>query len=134
MYLADNTGETVFDRILIEEIKRLDSKKKIFYAVRGRPIINDALAVDARFCGLDRLAEIVDSGIAAPGTILSLCSRKFRRLFHRVDLVISKGQGNFEALSEEKGPIFFLFMAKCPVAARHLGCQLRDIVLTTVAG
>ncbi len=125
LYLGDNAGETVFDRVLIEELKG----KEITYAVRGGPIINDALVEDARFCGIDQYASVVSSGCEAPGVILDYCSEGFRRIFKQADLIVSKGQGNFEALAGEKGPIFFLFRAKCPVVANHLGCKLGDIIL-----
>ena len=129
LFLADNAGETVFDRLLIEEIKREDPKKQIFYAVKTGPTINDALEEDARFCGIDRTAKIISNGLAAPGTILSLCSRSFLRIFHQADMVISKGQGNFESLSCAPRPVFFLFMAKCSVVAKHVGCRMGDIIL-----
>ena len=129
LYLADNAGETVFDRILIEEIKALYDGKKIIYAVKGKPIINDALVEDARACGIDQIAEVISSGLDVPGTIIDLCSKGFKEIYIHADMVISKGQGNFEALSEGKRPIFFLFMAKCPVVVEELGCHLRDIIL-----
>ncbi len=129
LYLADNAGEIVFDRILIEEIRKRDPRKKILFAVKTHPTINDALIEDARCCGIDRIAEIVQSGSDAPGTILSLCTQEFRWLFQKADMVISKGQGNFESLSTVQRPVFFLFMAKCIVVARHIGCSLGDIIL-----
>ena len=133
LYIGDNAGETVFDRILIEEIKNLCKDKRIIYAVKGKPIINDALAEDAYQCGIDKVAEIVSTGLNLPGTVLSLCSQKFLKIFKDADIVISKGQGNFEALSEgirkTKKQVFFLFMAKCDVVARHVGCKLGDIIL-----
>ena len=129
LYLADNVGETVFDRILIEEIKRVDKSKKVTYAVKESPIINDALLEDAYRCGIDKVADVISSGSDAPGTILSLCSKKFLKIYRKADMVISKGQGNFEVLSEEKRPIFFLFMAKCPIVARDVGCNVGDIIL-----
>ena len=129
LYLADNAGETVFDKILIEEIKRDYKDRKIIYAVKEKPIINDALIEDARKCGIDKIAEVISSGTDAPGTILSLCSKKFLKIYKSADLIISKGQGNFEALSEEKRPMYFLFMAKCPVVAKDVGCSVGDIVL-----
>jgi uncharacterized protein with ATP-grasp and redox domains len=125
LYLADNAGEIVFDRILIEELKG----KEIIFAVRGEPIINDALIEDAKFCAIDKYARIVSTGCSAPGTILKFCTGDFRKIFKEAKLIISKGQGNFEALAGEKGPIFFLFKAKCPVVAKHLGCKLGDIIL-----
>ncbi|MEA3346641.1 MAG: ARMT1-like domain-containing protein, partial [Candidatus Auribacterota bacterium] len=129
LYLADNAGETVFDRILIEEIKRIDRDKRIMYAVKEKPVINDALAEDACVCGIDKLAEVISSGSDAPGTVLSLCSKDFLAIYGKADMVISKGQGNFEALSREKRPIFFLFMAKCPVIAMDVGCDVGDVIL-----
>lgn len=129
LYLADNAGETVFDRILIEEIKRIDRNKKITYAVKEKPIINDALVEDAYRCGINKIAEVISCGSDAPGTILSLCSEDFLKIYKETDMIISKGQGNFEALSQEKRPIFFLFMAKCPVVAKDVGCNLGDVIL-----
>lgn len=129
LYLADNAGETVFDRILIEEIKRYHPEKRIIYAVKERPIINDALMEDASRCGVGDVAELVSSGSDAPGTILRQASKEFLRIFEEADMIISKGQGNFETLSEEEGPIFYLFMAKCQVVANHLGCGLREAIL-----
>ncbi|MBL7085380.1 MAG: DUF89 family protein, partial [Candidatus Omnitrophica bacterium] len=125
LYLGDNAGEVLFDRILIEELK----DKKIIYAVRDKPIINDALLEDAIFCGIDKYARIISSGCDAPGTILSFCSPQFLKIYRDAELIVSKGQGNFEALAEERGPIFFLFKAKCPVVARHLGCEIGDVIL-----
>jgi uncharacterized protein with ATP-grasp and redox domains len=129
LYIGDNVGETVFDCVLLEEIKRIDPKKEIVYAVREVPIINDALKEDAVKAGIDKFAEIISSGSEVPGTILPLCSKNFLEIFKKTDLVISKGQGNYETLSDENRPIFFLFMAKCPVIARHVDCGVGEIVL-----
>jgi len=129
LYLADNAGETVFDRILIEEIKSIYNDKEIIYAVKERPIINDALIQDAYICGIDKSAEVISCGSDGPGTILPLCSKNFLKIYKRVDMVISKGQGNYEALSKERCPIFFLFMAKCPAIAKDVGCNVGDIIL-----
>ncbi|NQS99599.1 MAG: DUF89 family protein [Candidatus Omnitrophica bacterium] len=126
LYIGDNAGEIVFDRILIEELKG----KKITFVVRGKPIINDVLKEDAYFCGINKLARVISSGSDAPGTILKFCTPKFRRIFQQAELIVSKGQGNFEALSNQKRPIFFLFRAKCPVVTKHLNCKLGDIILT----
>ena len=129
LYLADNAGETVFDRVLLEEIKRLDKNKKIIYAVKEKPIINDALLADAYACGIDKVAEVISCGSDAPGTILSLCSKQFLKIHKKADMTISKGQGNFEALSRQSRPTFFLFIAKCPVIAKDAGCKIGDIIL-----
>ena len=129
LYIGDNVGETVFDSILLEQIKKTDKHKEIVYVVREKPIINDALKEDAIEAGIDNFAEIISSGSEVPGTIVTLCSKLFINIFEKSDMVISKGQGNYETLSDEKRPIFFLFMAKCPVIARHVGCEVGEIVL-----
>jgi len=134
LYLADNAGEVVFDRVLIETIKEADKDKTIIYAVKERPVINDALREDARIAGIGEMAEIISSGSDAPGTVLRLCSKEFLKMFKRVDMIISKGQGNFEALSACRRPVFFLFMAKCPVIARNAGCGLGDVILMHKTG
>ena len=129
LYIGDNVGETVFDCVLLQEIKRIYPEKEIVYAVREKPIINDALKNDAVKAGIDNFAKIMSSGSEVPGTIIPLCSKPFIDIFKNFDLVISKGQGNYETLSDEKRPVFFLFMAKCPVIARHVDCEVGEIVL-----
>lgn len=118
LYLCDNAGEIVFDALLIEQL----GPSKVRAAVRGGPIINDATLEDARAVGLDRLVTVLDSGCDAPGTILEQCTPEFREAFDEADLIIAKGQGNFETLSGVEAPLFFLLKAKCPVIARHIGC------------
>jgi len=124
LYIADNAGETVFDRLLIEEIGQ-----PVIYAVREKPIINDATREDAVLSGLDKVSKIISSGCDSPGNILKFCSAEFLRAYRSADLIISKGQGNYEALSDEKRPIFFLLKAKCPVVARDLGLEEGSIIL-----
>jgi len=134
LYLGDNAGETVFDRILIEEIKNIDNNKKIIYAVKEKPVINDALIEDAYVSGIDKTAEVISSGSDAPGTVLYLCSKKFLKQFNAAEMIISKGQGNYEALSQAQRPVFFLFMAKCPVIAKNARCNIGDINLLYHSG
>ncbi len=129
IYLADNAGEVVFDRLLIEELVE-ELGKQVIYVVRGKPIINDALIEDAIFCGINKVAKITSSGSDAPGTIMKYCSSEFIELYQNAELIISKGQGNYEALSEEDKLIFFLFKAKCSVIAENVGCNVGDMVLT----
>ena len=125
LYLGDNAGEVFFDRLLIEELQGYP----ITYVVRGAPTINDALKDDARMAGLDKLVAVVDNGSDVPGTILEECSEEFKRLFFEADLVIAKGQGNYETLSDEQKKIFFLLKVKCPFIAQDIGCQEGDIVI-----
>ncbi len=129
LYIGDNVGETIFDSILLEQIKKMDKHKQIVYAVREKPIINDALKENAIEAGIDKFAEIISSGSEVPGTIIALCSKPFIDIYEKADLVISKGQGNYETLSDEKRGIFFLFMAKCPVIAKDVNCKVGEIVL-----
>ncbi|MDD5014806.1 MAG: ARMT1-like domain-containing protein [Atribacterota bacterium] len=128
IYLADNAGEVVFDRLLIEELVE-ELGKQVIYVVRGKPIINDALIEDAIFCEINKLAKLASSGSDTPGTILKYCSPEFMELYQDTELIISKGQGNYESLSEEDKSIFFLFRAKCPVIAEDVGCNIGDMVL-----
>lgn len=126
LYLGDNAGETFFDRILIEEFP----KKEIYYGVRGAPVINDATQEDASFAGLQEITQIISNGSDAPGTILDECSKEFRKVFKKADLIIAKGQGNYETLNEVKDKnIFFLFMVKCPVIAHDAKCCVGDNVV-----
>jgi uncharacterized protein with ATP-grasp and redox domains len=124
LYIGDNAGECVFDRILIEEMK-----KPVVYVVRDVPIINDAIYEDAVQAGIDKVASILSSGTDAPGTILKKCSAEFKEVYNNSKLIISKGQGNYEALSGEGRPIYFLLKAKCHVIANNIGVNEGDIVL-----
>ncbi|NQT01329.1 MAG: DUF89 family protein [Planctomycetes bacterium] len=125
LYIADNAGEIIFDRLLIEQLPI----EKVTVVVKGRPVINDATMEDAELAGLTRIVEVIDNGSDAPGTILESCSRYFRDRFARADLVIAKGQGNYETLNEVNKNIFFILKAKCPVIARDLECEVGEMIL-----
>jgi len=125
LYLADNAGEIVIDRLVIEQLPR----GKVTVAVREGPAINDALFEDASVAGLDEVAEVVTSGVDLPGTPLNACPPAFVERFRSARLIISKGQGNFETLSDEPGTIFFLLVVKCPTVAQHLSCEVGDFVV-----
>jgi uncharacterized protein with ATP-grasp and redox domains len=124
LYIADNAGETVFDRLLIEQMN-----KPVTYAVRETPVINDATVEDAVQAGIDKVATVVSSGTDAPGTILSTCNPEFRQMLDRSEFVIAKGQGNYEGLSDENHSIFFLLKTKCRIIADDIGVTNGDIVL-----
>jgi len=130
LYLADNAGEIVFDRILIEQLLQI-KKSKIVFVVREKPIINDATLDDAVQVGLDKFATIISNGSNAPATILSQCSSEMLSYYQAADLIISKGQGNYESLSGRPENIFFLFKVKCPVITRDSGYELESLVLTS---
>ncbi len=124
LYIGDNSGEAVFDKILIEELG-----KPITFVVREIPIINDITRKEAEQIGIDKIAKIISSGTTAPGTILDLCNDDFIRKFENADMIISKGQGNYEGLSGIDRSILFLLKVKCPVIARNIGVKENSIVL-----
>ncbi|MDA8156584.1 MAG: ARMT1-like domain-containing protein [Actinomycetota bacterium] len=128
LYLADNAGEIVFDRILIEVLASMG--KEVTLVVKGKPVLNDVTIEDARQAGIDGTCRIIDNGSDCIGTILEMTSEDFNRHWAEAGLVISKGQGNFETLMHEKGkPIFYLFQAKCEVVCRELGVPLKAMML-----
>ena len=128
LYLGDNAGEIVFDRLLIEEINRV-KEMETYFVVRGEPVINDATMDDALAIGMDRVTKIISNGSDAPATILSQCSTELQQLYHSADILIAKGQGNYEALEGEAGNIFFMLRAKCSLVAKLLGVSVGDCVL-----
>lgn len=124
LYLGDNAGEIHCDRLLIE----LLDPARVTLAVRARPVINDATRQDAESAGLTALVRVIDNGSDIPGTHLPSCSPEFCREFEAADLILAKGQGNFETLNDTHRRVFFLFKAKCPVSAKSSGCALGDLV------
>jgi hypothetical protein len=120
LYLADNAGEIVFDRPLIRALP----PGRVTVAVRGAPVINDAVARDAIAAGIPEIARLIDNGSDAPGTILADCSDEFRSEFENAEVIIAKGQGNYETLCDENAPLFFLFKVKCQSVARHCALPL----------
>lgn len=121
LYLADNAGEIVLDRLLIEELRAAGAE--VTLAVRGGPIINDATVEDAAVAGLDHLARVIAPSAVLPGVSLQGSDAAFRQAFDEADLIVSKGQGNYETLEDLSGrhPIFFIFIVKCPMVARQTG-------------
>lgn len=124
LYLADNAGETVMDRLLIEAIG-----KPVSYVVKGGAAVNDATREDAMAAGIDNVAEVIDNGAAAMGTLLDQCSAEFRQRFETAELVIAKGMANYESLSGTRDNLFFLLQAKCAVVAADLGVAEKSIVI-----
>ncbi len=125
LYILDNAGEIVFDRLFIEELQK---ELEVVGVVKGGPILNDATWDDAKQTGLDKVARVIDNGSDMVGTVLELCSEEFRQEFNEADIIISKGQGNYETLDEEDKDIFFILKAKCETIARNLGVELGDVV------
>lgn len=114
LYLCDNAGEVLFDKLLIEYLKTEFPQIETVCAVKGSPVLNDATIKDAMQVGLNTVARVVDNGDGSPGTVLHRTSDSFQSAFRDADVVISKGQGNFESLNGiTKENLFFLFVAKC---------------------
>jgi uncharacterized protein with ATP-grasp and redox domains len=127
LYLLDNSGEIVFDKLLIEELLR--KGKKVKAAVKGSPVLNDATMDDACQTRLSELCEVVDNGSDAIGTILEWTSPEFQAHFRSADLIISKGQGNFETITDKGKRTYFLFQSKCEVVSKDLGLSSGSMLL-----
>jgi uncharacterized protein with ATP-grasp and redox domains len=128
LYLLDNAGEIVFDRILIETLA--SQGKKVTAVVKGGPVINDCTAADAVEAGLNPPAcEVIDNGSDAVGTILEWTSPGFRQRYAEAPFIISKGQGNFETLRDPEKTIYYLFQSKCEVVSKELGLSLGSMIL-----
>ncbi len=125
LYLADNAGEIAFDRLLVEQL----GPHRVTVVVRGAPVLNDATLDDAHAVGLRDIVTVIDNGSDAPGTLLHDCTPALQQHFANADLIIAKGQGNFESLSHRGHAVFFLFKVKCPVIARHVGLPMGTQVL-----
>jgi hypothetical protein len=128
LYLADNVGETVFDRVFIEMLDL-----PVIYAVKGGPILNDATLEDARKAGIDRFAEVVETGSRSPGTVLRQCTEEFQDLFLKSELILAKGQANFETLEGQYKNVFFLFRVKCPLLGKEIDAPTGSLILAQAA-
>ena len=117
LYIGDNFEEALFDKILLKQLL----PRKITFAVRSKAILNDITHSDAKQLGIDKLSEVIESGSEITGTDLKQCTPEFLASFEKSDMVISKGQGNFETLMNEERPIYFLFKVKCEAIARRCG-------------
>lgn len=126
LYLGDNAGEIVFDRLFIETV----AHQNVIFAVKGGPILNDVLMEDALETQMDDFAKIISNGYDAPSTVLDKSSEEFQKQFKNADLIISKGQGNLEGLIHLDDPrIFYLLMVKCDVIAKTIGVEKGDFVV-----
>ena len=128
LYLGDNCGEICMDKILLRKIKELNPNVKIFFGVRGKPVVNDSIAEDAYVVGIDEYAEVIDNGDGSLGTVLDRTSHEFKEVYKKADVVITKGQANYECLSEEKKKIYFLLMTKCDVIANDIGVPEKRMI------
>ena len=128
LYLGDNCGEICLDKLLLKRIKQLNPSLKIYFGVRGKPVVNDSIESDAYEVGIDEYASIISNGDNSLGTILSRTSAQFNQIYQNCDFVIAKGQANFESLSEENKKIYFLLMVNCDVIAKYINVPEKSLV------
>ncbi|SET93151.1 damage-control phosphatase ARMT1 family protein [Lacrimispora sphenoides] len=128
LYLGDNCGEICMDKILLKKIKELNPKVKLLFGVRGKPVVNDSISEVAYSVGIDEYAEIIDNGDGSLGTVLNRTSPAFKEVYKKADVVIAKGQANYECLSEENKNIYFLLMTKCDVIAKDIGVEEKKMI------
>ena len=138
LYLGDNAGEVVLDKLFIAALRR-EYNLKIFYVVRSRPALNDVTMEDAAFTDMSDVAHVMENGIDGPlpGTVMRRCSQKLQKLFYRSDLIISKGGGNFETLSEYDGlnnDITFMLLSKCSIYCDYFSVPLNRPIFANVFG
>ena len=131
--IGDNVGEHLFDKLLIQEIKRAFNLD-IYYFVRGKPIINDVTIKEAKEAGLDEVCELVDSGVDTPGFVLDRASKEAKEIFLNADVVLAKGMGNYEVMENQKDKrVYFLFKVKCSVVAGHIGKNIGELICANLA-
>lgn len=128
LYLGDNCGEICLDKILLKKIKELNPDLELFFGVRGKPVVNDSIASDAYAVGIDEYATIIDNGDGSLGTVLHRASPAFLQVYGKADIVIAKGQANYECLSEEQKNLYFLLMTKCDVIADDIGVNEKTMI------
>ena len=126
LYLGDNAGEIVLDKLFIETINH----KNLYFAVRDKAVINDATIEDAIETGMDKVAKVISNGDNSPSTVLSRVSDEFKELYDKADVIISKGMGNLESLLHNGNKkIYFLLMIKCEPIAELTGTKKNDFVV-----
>ena len=128
LIIADNCGEAFFDRLFAEAMLKKRPGLKVYYAVRSAPIINDVLISDAKRIGINKVARLISSGCDYPGIIINKTSSYFKRIYRQADIVISKGQGNFESLSDRRKDIYYVFKIKCPTVSDFLALPLNSLL------
>ncbi len=129
LYICDNAGEIIFDRLLIEEIKKYN--KEVVAVVKGKPILNDATMEDAIFAGIDKVARVITTGLDVIGILLEECSEEFKEELKSSDIIIAKGMGNYESLPEYKldKKVYFILKAKCNPVAENLNVKVGDNIV-----
>jgi len=135
LLLADNSGEIVLDRLLLEIIQDHYPNLQITIAVREVPIINDVTLEDVKEAGFPNTIQAISSGNRTPGVILKKANQNFLDVYNDADIILSKGQGNYEGLSDDADErVFFLFRAKCAIIARHVGVKEGTMIVKKGGG
>lgn len=126
LYLGDNCGEIVLDKLFLETIDH----PNVWFAVREKPILNDVTIKEAVEVGIPEVANLISNGDDAPSTLLHRVSKAFLEIYNSADLIISKGMGNYEGLMYETDPrLFYLLMIKCTVIGNKIGAQKGDFIV-----
>jgi len=128
LYLGDNCGEICFDKLLIKRIRKINPQCQIYFGVRGEAVVNDNTEEDAYSVGMQEVTTVIGNGDYSLGTVLSRTSDEFQKIYKEADVVIAKGQANYESLSEERKTIYFLLMTKCKVIADHIRVKEKSLV------
>jgi hypothetical protein len=126
LFIADNTGEALFDKLLLQKLKNYDLN--ITYVVREAPILNDLTKKEALEIGIDEYADIISGGSKAPGMLMQTATSEFLEAYNKADIVLSKGQGNLEGLYQEEENIYYLLKAKCELIAKILDVEIGDFI------
>ncbi len=132
LIIGDNAGEILFDKILVEEL--LKYTPNVVYVVRSGPVINDALLEDAEAVGMTGICKVIETGNDWAGVIEEKCSEEMKGHLRKADIIIAKGQANYETLTETSYPVFYTLKAKCPPVANHLGVKVGDLVCKYLKG
>ncbi|MGM0640227.1 MAG: damage-control phosphatase ARMT1 family protein [Thermotogota bacterium] len=128
LFIHDNAGEIVLDKILIKVLKNKYPNLVIHSAVRSRPIINDATMKDIVEVNMKEVSIPLESGSIYPGTILEKTNVDFKNIFESSDIVISKGQGNYEGMDDDYNKVFFILTTKCKSIAKNLNVEIGELV------
>lgn len=129
LYLGDNCGEICLDKILIKKIKAINPQIEIYFGTRGAAVVNDSVATDAYVVGIHKYAKVVSNGDGSLGTVLSRTSETFNKIYDEADVIIAKGQANYESLSEEQYKnIYFMLMVKCEVISKYIGVPQKSMI------
>ncbi len=121
LLLSDNCGEIVLDKLFVRQLKKRFPQLEVSIMVRGEPVLNDATMEDAVFCGLDREARLISNGNGVAGTVVELLSPQAREALEGADVILSKGQGNYESLSGYEGVVYYSFLCKCEAFIKRFG-------------